>query len=172
MTNGPRLYVYIMKQDDPKKCTSAKMVRLNLASPIYRASRLPKGSLILNPYCQEVLTQLDRDRAEKSGILAIDCSWENVGKVFDRGFRGVNRRLPLLLAANPTSYSRVTRLSSLEALAASLFIFRFDEKAKQLLSIFKWGTTFYTLNKAPLKDYRNANSSDEIKKIEREYFST
>jgi len=161
-----------MKQDDPKKCTSAKLVRLNLASPIYRASRLPKASLILNPYSQEVLTRFDRDRTERSGIVAIDCSWENVDRIFDRGFRGVNRRLPLLLAANPTSYSRVSKLSSLEALAASLFILGFDDKAKQLLSIFKWGPTFHTLNKAPLEDYQKASSSDEVNRIEHEYFPT
>jgi len=169
-TDAPRLFVYIMRQDDPKKCTSAKLVRLHLASPIYRLSRLPRSSLVLNPFSQEVLTHMDRNQAERFGLVAIDCSWEKVDTVFARGFAAINRRLPLLLAANPTSYAKISRLSSLEALAASLFVLGFKEKAKQLLSLFKWGPTFYTLNRAPLDDYQKATTSEEINRIEHDYF--
>ena len=170
MVERPKLYVYIMRQDDPKKCTSAKLVRLHFASPIYRASMLPKSSVVLNPFSQEVLAHIDRDRAERFGLAAIDCSWEKVDRVFTRGFPGLNRRLPILLAANPTSYAKISKLSSLEALAASLFILGFENRAEELLSLFKWGPTFYTLNKAPLEDYQKATSGEEINQIEHEYF--
>ncbi len=170
MTNEPRLYVYVMKQDDPKKCTSAKLVRLRLASPIYRVSRLPKHSLVLNPFCQEVLTRMDKMQSERFGLVAIDCSWEKVKGIFTRNFPGVNRRLPLLLAGNPTSYSQISKLSSLEALAASLFVLGFEDKAKQLLSIFKWGHTFYSLNRVLLKEYQKAASNQDVQRIEHEYF--
>jgi pre-rRNA-processing protein TSR3 len=169
-TDGPKLHVYIMRQDDPKKCTSAKLVKFHLASPIYRLSRLPRSSLVLNPFSQEVLTRMDRNQAERFGLVAIDCSWEKVDGVFAGGFTGINRRLPLLLAANPTSYAKISKLSSLEALAASLFLLGFKEKAQQLLSLFKWGPTFYTLNKAPLNDYQRATTGEEIRRIEQEYF--
>jgi len=171
VTEGPRLYVYIMRQDDPKKCTSAKLVRFHFASPIYRASMLPKSSVVLNPFSQDVLTPMDRDRAERFGLVAIDCSWEKVDGVFTRGFPGLHRRLPLVLAANPTSYAQISKLSSLEALAASLFILGFRKRAEQALSLFKWGPTFYTLNKDPLGDYQKATSSEDINRIEHEYFT-
>jgi pre-rRNA-processing protein TSR3 len=168
--DGPKLYVYVMGQDDPKKCTSAKLARLHFASPIYRVYRLPRSSLVLNPFSTEVLTPMDRDRADRSGVVAIDCSWEKVERVFTRAFPGVNRRLPFLMAANPTSYAQISRLSSLEALAASLFILGFKDKAKQLLSLFKWGPTFYTLNKAPLDEYQKAETRQDINQIELDYF--
>ncbi len=169
-SSRPKIYVYMMGQDDPKKCTSAKLVRHNLALPIYHFGRVPRSSVVLNPFAPEVLTGMDRRRAEMYGLVAVDCSWTKIDGVFQRGFRGFNRRLPLLLAANPTSYGQASRLSSLEALAASLFILGFEEKSKKLLSMFKWGSTFYTLNKAPLHDYQNAKDSQEIYRIESEYF--
>jgi len=114
---------------------------------------------------------MDRDRAERFGLVAIDCSWEKVDGVFTRGFPGLHRRLPLVLAANPTSYAQISKLSSLEALAASLFILGFRKRAEQALSLFKWGPTFYTLNKDPLGDYQKATSSEDINRIEHEYFT-
>ncbi len=160
----------MMKQDDPKKCTSAKLVRLGLASQVYHVSRLSKHSVVLNPFCQEVLTRIDKIQSERCGLVAIDCSWEKVQGIFTRNFPGSNRRLPLLLAANPTSYSQISRLSSLEALAASLFILGFKDKAMQLLSIFKWGHTFYSLNSTLLEEYQKATSGQDIQRIEHEYF--
>jgi pre-rRNA-processing protein TSR3 len=169
-TSPPKLYTYIMKQDDPKKCTSAKLVRLRFASPIYRLSRLPRLSLVLNPIAHDVLMFRDRQQAERFGLVAIDCSWEKARGIFERGLPGKNRRLPIFLAANPTNYARVSKLSSLEALAAALLLLGFEEKAKDLLSLYKWGPTFYTLNQVLFDEYRKATTDEEIARIESEYF--
>jgi pre-rRNA-processing protein TSR3 len=83
---------------------------------------------------------------------------------------GVGRRLPTLLAANPVNYAKPHKLSSLEALAASLHIMGFKEKATQLLSIFKWGPTFLTLNEQPLDAYASAVDETALAKAESEFF--
>ena len=75
-----------------------------------------------------------------------------------------------MLAANPTNYSKLGKLSSVEALAGSLFILGCENKATQLLNKFKWGSTFLELNNDLLHDYYNADSSKTIGEIERQYF--
>jgi pre-rRNA-processing protein TSR3 len=99
----------------------------------------------------------------------IDCSWEKAQQVFRRYHQG-GRRLPIVLAANPVNYGNMGRLSSLEAFAAALFITGFDEQAKQILRLLKWGPTFFTLNEKPLIDYSKASNTEEITEIERSYF--
>ena len=104
------------------------------------------------------------------GVVAIDCSWNKANIVFDRRFRGIYRRLPLLLAANPTNYGKIGLLSSVEALASALYIAGFEKQALKTLSIFKWGRSFSTLNESPLLEYRSAVDNKEAFKIEREFF--
>ena len=104
------------------------------------------------------------------GIVAIDCSWEKVQNAFAFRIPGVGRRLPTLLASNPVNYARPHKLSSLEALAASLHIMGFKEKSAQLLSIFKWGPGFLTLNAEPLEAYEDAVDEVELSRAESEFF--
>ncbi|MDG7016690.1 MAG: DUF367 domain-containing protein, partial [Nitrososphaerota archaeon] len=78
--------------------------------------------------------------------------------------------LPILLAGNPTNYARPGMLSSLEALAAALYILGEVEEAERFLAIYKWGPTFETLNKEPLEDYRKARTEGKVLQREREYF--
>lgn len=42
--------------------------------------------------------------------------------------------------------------------------------AERLLSLYKWGGTFLSLNLDALNDYAVATSQEEIKKIELDYF--
>ncbi|MBI4258320.1 MAG: DUF367 family protein [Thaumarchaeota archaeon] len=157
-----------MCQDDPKKCTSRKISRFRLATPVYNPRGIPRGSLILNPSVEEVLLPADAHGMRK--LVAIDCSWRRADQVFARRFWGVNKRLPILLAANPVNFGHRSVLSSVEALAAALCIGGFWEESKKLLSLFKWGPTFLDLNHDPLEDYSTAMSIDEILRIEAEYF--
>ena len=160
-----KLLVYMLKQDDPKKCTAAKLVRFNLASAV---RRIPRNSLVLNPYSDLPLCKSDNALADS--ITAIDCSWENVNATFRQNFSGINRRLPFLLAANPTNYSKLGKLSSAEALAGALSILGFNDLAFALMNKFKWGHTFFELNDELLKEYANAKDLSEIQRIEMEYF--
>jgi len=165
-----RLYVYMLEQDDPAKCTAGKLHRFRLAVRVTKARRLPRGGLLLNPYAGKVLTSADRAAAERRGLSAVDCSWERAGEVAWKRIPGLHRRLPLLLAANPVSYGRLARLSSLEALAAALYILGFREQAERLLRLYKWGPSFLALNREPLESYGRASTLDEVLEAEKEFF--
>ena len=165
-----KVFIFYMKQDDPKKCTSAKLFRLHLAKPIFRLSNIPNRSIVLNPIAEQILTRKDRTIIEEEGLVAIDCSWERADQVFERRLPGVDRRLPLLLAGNPTNYATLSKLSSLEALAAALYITGFKAQALRFLSIFKWGSTFSSLNEQPLNEYSKAEDPGKIVELERAFF--
>jgi pre-rRNA-processing protein TSR3 len=159
-----------MKQDDPKKCTSAKLIRFNKAKSIHHQSQIRNKMIVLNPYSREVLTKKDRKSMYNHGIVAIDCSWKKAEAILKKRFKGINRKLPLLLAANPVNYGRIGQLSSIEALASALYISDFEDQANEILSLFKWGEGFRTLNKSPLTEYKSATSNEEVYKIEKEFF--
>jgi pre-rRNA-processing protein TSR3 len=159
-----------LRQDDPKKCTAAKMVRLRLASPLYKVRQVPPRSLVLNPFAPDVLLNRDRVDALRYGLIAVDCSWENVQTTFTNRLPGISRRLPTLLASNPVNYAKPHKLSSLEALAGSLHIMGFRGEAHRLLSIFKWGETFLTLNAEPLEAYASASDEKALIEAENQFF--
>ncbi len=160
-----KLLVYMLKQDDPRKCTAAKLVHFKMADAV---RRIPRNSLVLNPYAEVSLCKSDKTLSDS--ITAIDCSWERANTTFRRNFCRINRKLPLLLAANPTNYSKLGKLSSAEALAGALHILGFDDLAFNVMNKFKWGHTFFELNDELLKEYANANDPIDIQRIEMEYF--
>jgi pre-rRNA-processing protein TSR3 len=154
-------------QDSPDKCTAKKMVKMDLATEVSRKFHAASSILVLNPFAEITLSPVDKD---SKGILDIDCSWVFARDVFHRKLGGKHRRLPSLLAGNPTNYSKLGMLSSLEAVAAALYILGEKEEAKRFLSIYKWGPTFLTLNADPLEEYSQAKSEDEVRDLEREFF--
>ena len=164
------IFIYDMRQDDPKKCTSRKLVRFHLATAITRL-RFPRNAIILNPRALKVLLSVDQSIAEKGGLLAIDCSWKKVQQTWHFPTRRFDRRLPCLVAANPVHYGRVFELSSLEALAASLYLLNREEQARKILSIYKWGPNFLSLNQPLLDDYQQATTREEILQIEENTFN-
>lgn len=159
----------MLKQDDPRKCTAARLAKFGLAKVMYKIAKIPPTALVLNPMASNLLLPRDRN-ARILRIVAIDCSWEKAEGQFKRDLPGVSRRLPILLAANPTNYAKPHKLSSVEALAAASYILGFKDNANQLLSKFKWGNTFLTLNHEPLEDYALANSEEHLSQIESQYF--
>ena len=84
----------------------------------------------------------------------IDCSWNRINEInFKRLHNGNERLLPYLLAANPVNYGVPCKLSCAEAMAATLLICGFQEEGELLLSKFKWGDSFLTLNEEILSRY-------------------
>lgn len=159
----------MLRQDDPHKCTAARLTKFGLARPLHRTRQIPRGSLVLNPMASLILL-CDRNVSQNPKLVAIDCSWEKVQIEFGRQMPGLSRRLPTLLAANPTNYAKQHKLSSAEALAAASYILGFRDIATKLLSMFKWGNTFLTLNEELLKAYSLANSEEELSEIESQFF--
>jgi pre-rRNA-processing protein TSR3 len=167
---NPRVYVLLLKQDDPRKCTAARIARHRLAKPLFRIRQIPTRAIVLNPFASETVLPQDRSLVQENGLVAVDCSWEKVQGAFAMRTRGEPRKLPTLLAANPVNYAKMHKLSSVEALAASLVITGFRESAVRLLGLFKWGETFLTLNDQPLQSYSSANTSAEMSEAEAQFF--
>jgi len=104
-------------------------------------------------------------------LVALDCSWNLSEDIFERDIPGINRRLPTLLAGNPTNYGIAGRLSTAEALAAALILTGFRQPASAILSLFKWGETFLSLNQDPLEKYAAAKSP-ELSGLEEDFFGS
>ena len=49
------------------------------------------------------------------------------------------------------------------------FLLFSEEKAKQILSKFKWGPHFLEINRIPLEEYSKAKDSEEVVKIQEEF---
>ena len=81
------------------------------------------------------------------------------------------RILPALLAANPVSWGRVGRLSSVEAIAASLAILGHQDQASRVLEPFQFGQQFLDLNRGPLEAYSMAESRVEVAAMQSEFFT-
>jgi pre-rRNA-processing protein TSR3 len=128
---------------------------------------LPKRAVVLNPFSEIAFSPADRSRVEEAGLAALDCSWEHAEKVLSHHVRGTSRCLPVLIAGNPTNYAKATKLSTAEALAGALYIAGFKDEARQLLSIFTWGHTFFELNALLLDDYAAAKDSSDVVSVMR-----
>ncbi|MHA1974350.1 MAG: DUF367 family protein [Candidatus Hodarchaeales archaeon] len=170
--------IYHANQCDPKKCTGLKTSRLfkqkKLSSIsnlrlVRKMSQIPKFSLILNPLSPHTIMKKDKSIFEKSGLTVLDCSWNHTEKIFKKKFPNL-RRLPILIAANPVNYGRASKLSSIEALSAALYLVGEIVAADELLSFYKWGKQFLSLNNELLNDYLVCQSEKEIRQTEIEYF--
>jgi len=170
LAESPRIYVLLLRQDDPRKCSAAKLAKFRLATPLFRMRQIPRRTIVLNPFAPQVLLPADRAMAERNGIVSIDCSWEKVDKAFAIRMPGEPRRLPPLLASNPVNYAKVHKLSSAEAIAGALCIMGLSDRATRILSLFKWGPAFFTLNSQLLRSYSQAATEADVARISADFF--
>ncbi len=163
-----KLHIYHANQCDPKKCTGKKMARFGLADLFEKVQNIQRGSILLDPMAQKALSPADDI---SRGITVLDCSWEELERVFPQleMKKLQHRALPYLLAANPVNFGKPFKLNSVEAFAAALYILGYKDQAATILSKFNWGHTFLELNHEPLEDYSKAKDSREILKIQDEY---
>ena len=140
------------------------MVKFNIASDVRKTN---KKNLVLDPFSEKTL--IPKDRSLVNSIVGIDCSWNLADQAFSKKFLGVKRKLPPLLAGNPVNYSKLNKLTTAEAISASLFILGFNQEALDLLDKFKWGHTFFELNQNLLEEYSKLESEDQIENILKEY---
>lgn len=156
--------VLMFRQDDPKKCTAAKLVKFSLAKSVTRTN---PGTIILDPFAKQTLLRHDSKIADS--VTGIDCSWNLAENTFTKRFGGIPRKLPPLLAGNPVNYSKLGKLTTVEAIAGAVFILGYEDLAHQLLSKFNWGHTFYELNAELLQDYSKLELEDQIQPLLAEY---
>jgi len=159
-----KIQVLMLKQDDPKKCSAAKLVKFGLAKNVKKTSA---KTLVLDPFAKKSIMPSDKKFA--TSITAIDCSWNLADKAFATKFSGIHRKLPPLFAGNPVNYSKLNKLTTVEAIAATVFILGNKDLSLKLLDKFKWGHTFFELNQNLLEDYSKLKSEDEIIPLLKEY---
>lgn len=138
---------------------------------VHKVKFLPKEAVILNPFSDKAFSPADRERILHHGLAAIDCSWIHANEVFELNMRGASRCLPFLVAANPVNYGIPTKLSTVEALAAALYITGFKQEAERLLSVFKWGPQLILLNRKFLDSYVEAKDSSEVVELQKTFMA-
>ncbi len=158
------IQVVMFKQDDPKKNTAAKLVKFGLAHSVNKTSA---KTMVLNPFSEKFVLQ--NDKKIVNSVTGIDCSWNLAENTFKKKFLGVHRKLPPLLAGNPVNYSKLNKLTTVEAIAGAIYLIGFEKLSSDLLNKFKWGHTFYDLNKELLEQYSKATSQNAIISIANEY---
>ena len=168
-----RVFIYYADQCDRKKCTGWRLLqnKYKIFQPSIsrvRQRSIPRKSLILNPVAPQALSPADLPIVAATGITILDCSWKLAEDIFKWKFP-YSRALPYLVAANPVNYGKPWRLSTVEALAAALYIVGFSQEAQNVLKFFNWGEQFLRLNAEPLKEYRQASNSKSIIAIQETY---
>jgi len=151
-------------QDDPKKCTAAKLIKFGLAKKVTKSQ---SKTVLLHPFAEKTL--FHHEKSFFTSITGIDCSWALAEQVFQKNFVGLSRKLPPLLAGNPVNYSKINKLTTVEAIAGAAYILGEQELSQKLLEKFNWGHTFIELNENLLNDYQKANSDEQVKEIIQEY---
>ena len=159
------LYAYRDNSCDPRKCTVKKMERAGVLKIFTKISQIPRNTLLLDPTAEQALSPADRF---VKSITVLDCSWAVLDTGAVRSWR-IRRALPFLVAANPVNFGRPCVLSSIEALAASLYILGEQERAAELLKKVSWGIRFIEVNREPLDFYAQAKNSAEVVKIQEQY---
>ena len=159
-----KINLLMFYQDDPKKCTAAKLIKFGLAKKITKSQ---SKTVLLHPFAEKTL--FNHEKSFFNSITGIDCSWALAEQVFQKNFIGLSRKLPPLLAGNPVNYSKINKLTTVEAIAGAVYILGEKELSQKLLEKFNWGHTFLELNENLLNDYQKANSDEQVKEIIQEY---
>jgi pre-rRNA-processing protein TSR3 len=141
----PKLLCLHFNECDRKKCTALKLARLGLVKIISSVKGRNHNAIVLNPFSNNELTVSDRDVILRYGLIVVDCSWKRIFNLKNIDYKN-SRALPSFIAANPVNFGKWEKLSSVEALAAALYITNFTEYSDLLLSKFAWGSEFKMIN--------------------------
>jgi pre-rRNA-processing protein TSR3 len=147
---------------DPRKCTVKKLEKAGLIRVVKKIRQIPRNTLLLDPTAEKALSPADRNAAS---ITVLDCSWEVVITGAVNSWR-IRRALPFLAAANPVNFGKPCVLSSVEALAAALFILGEEQQSRDILAKVSWGIRFLEVNAEPLSLYVTAKDSAEVVKMQ------
>ena len=168
-SNKKKIQVFICNFHtcNPKICTAQKIVRSKKAVEI-PIKQIRPHNIVLTPFSFIALSPEDREIAINSGLVGVDCSWNNIEGGDEALSRGTGRALPFLVAANPVNYGKPSKLSTLEAIAAALYILGDKKQSHEILSLVKWGNEFFKINQNYLERYSKAKNSTEVVEIQTE----
>lgn len=152
------LYAYRDNSCDPRKCTVKKLERAGFLKIFQKIAQIPRNTLILDPTAEQALSPADRF---VKSLTVLDCSWVVLDTGAISSWR-IRRALPFLMAANPVNFGKPCKLSSIEAVAAALYIMGEQERAAEVLSKVNWGIRFLEVNREPLELYASAKDSTEV----------
>ncbi|KAK8931240.1 hypothetical protein KSP39_PZI017028 [Platanthera zijinensis] len=131
---------------DVKKCTGRKLARFGFLKD--SAWSCIKCNLFFLNMWTQCVSKEDLSLIKSKGLAVVDCSWARLKDVpFVKLRCPAPRLLPWLVAANPVNYGRPCELSCVEALASALIICGEEDSANTILSKFKWGHSFLSLNR-------------------------
>lgn len=117
----------------------------------------------MSPIGRNCVSKQDRDLIISRGLAVVDCSWNRLDDVpFGRIKGAAPRLLPWLLAANPVNYGKPCKLSCAEAFAGALYIAGRKQEAIAVMSRFKWGHSFISLNEGLLDKYAECETAAEV----------
>ena len=117
----------MLKQDDPRKCSAAKLV--NLSCKTCYANCITH--IDFKPIFKKTLLKSDRKLAHS--ITGIDCSWNLAVPAFKNHFIAYQESFHHYWQENPMNYSKLNKLSTVEALAAAVYIMGDSELMHTLL---------------------------------------
>lgn len=155
--------IYYEGNDDPKKNTALKLRKKGYAELVQKIGGIPYGSILLDPFAEKAVSPEDVPLVVTSSLAAFDCSWETAEAMLPAARRKTEpRALPYLVAANPVNFGKPTKLSTVEAIAAALYIYGRPEQAAEALGVVSWGPRFLEVNKEPLDAYAECETSSEV----------
>lgn len=159
--------IYHEGNDDARKNTALKLAKKQYAEVVKSPRDLPPGSILLDPFAEKAVSVEDVPNVLTASLAAFDCSWETAEAMLPVARKRMEpRALPYLVAANPVNFGKPTKLSTVEAIAAALYIYGRKEQAEAALGVVNWGIRFLEVNKEPLEAYAAcATSADVVKEM-------
>lgn len=166
-----RVAMWDVGQCDPKRCTGRKLSRFKMIETLRLGARF--NGIILSPMGTKCVSPEDRQLIDDHGLAVIDCSWAKLEETPFAKMKGNNPRLlPFFIASNSVNYGKACQLSCAEALAAALLIVGHDDIARQLLSKFKWGSSFFAVNNELIDIYESCKTREQIIEAQTKYLET